>query len=113
MLTMKRYWVYMVRCSDGSFYVGMTNDLELRLGQHNFGIDRKCFTFTRRPVELVHASEFQWVDEAIAWEKHLKGWSRAKKLALIENDWAAVSKLARGGLSNASRLRALRTTRRW
>ena len=91
---MRSYWVYMVRCSDGSFYVGITNDAERRVGEHNYGLDPRCYTFTRRPVELVHASEFHWIHEAISWEKQLKGWSRAKKLALIEKDWDEISRLA-------------------
>jgi putative endonuclease len=91
----KTYWVYMLLCADGSFYVGVTNDLELRLGQHTVGIDRRCYTFTRRPLVLVHSSDFHHIDEAIAWEKQLKGWSRAKKAALIENDWPLISQLAR------------------
>ena len=81
----------MVRCSDGSFYVGVTNDADRRIAEHNLGVDPDCYTFIRRPVELVYSAEFHWVDEAIAWEKRLKGWSRAKKLALIENDWSAIS----------------------
>ncbi|MGA9419571.1 MAG: GIY-YIG nuclease family protein [Candidatus Cybelea sp.] len=92
---MKTYWVYMLLCADGSFYVGVTNNLEFRLGQHSFGIDRRCYTFTRRPLVLAHSSDFQNVNDAIAWEKQLKGWSRAKKLALVEEDWPLISRLAR------------------
>ena len=85
----------MLLCADGSFYVGVTNNLEHRVGQHQSGEDRGCYTFGRRPVLLVHSSDFRNVDDAIAWEKQLKGWSRAKKLALIENNWATMSELAR------------------
>jgi len=92
---MKTYWVYMLLCADDSLYVGITSAIEQRLGQHNFGIDRKCYTFKRRPLRLVHCSDFRNIDDAIAWEKQLKGWSRAKKLALIENDWRRISELAR------------------
>ena len=91
---MKTYWVYMLRCADGSFYVGVTNNLERRIGEHDFGIAPDCYTFTRRPLRLVHASDFQNIDDAIAWEKQLKGWSRAKKRALIKNDWPRISRLA-------------------
>lgn len=77
----------MVRCADNSFYAGITNNPEVRLAQHNLGTDPGCYTFTRRPVELVHASDFHEVDDALRWEKQLKGWSRAKKRALIANDW--------------------------
>jgi len=92
---MKTYYVYMLLCADGSFYVGMTNDLEFRIGQHQFGIDPECYTFKRRPVRLVHSSEFHHVDEAINWEKRLKNWSHAKKAALVENDWARIHDLAK------------------
>ena len=91
---MKIYYVYMLLCADGSFYVGVTNDLELRVGQHQFGFDPHCYTFTRRPVKLVHSSDFRNVDDAIAWEKQLKGWSRAKKGALVARDWKRIHRLA-------------------
>ena len=85
----------MVLCSDGSFYTGITNNAEYRVAQHNYGVDPECYTFTRRPVKLVHLSEFREVWDAIRWEKRLKGWSRAKKRALTEGDWAAIHILAR------------------
>lgn len=75
---MKTYWTYMLLCADGSFYIGVTNDLEYRINQHKFGFDPKCYTFKRRPVELVYSADFHHIDEAIACEKRLKGWSRAK-----------------------------------
>jgi putative endonuclease len=84
----------MLLCADRSPYVGVTNDLEIRIGQHQFGFDRRCYTFRRRPVKLVHSSDFRNVDVAIAWEKQLKGWSRAKKVALIESDWVRIHDLA-------------------
>ncbi|MDE2482290.1 MAG: GIY-YIG nuclease family protein [bacterium] len=90
------YYVYMLRCADGSFYVGVTNDVERRVAEHNLGIIESAYTHDRRPVVLVHASAFREVAQAIAWEKQLKGWSRAKKRALIENDWEAIRRLARG-----------------
>jgi putative endonuclease len=90
----KRYYVYMLRCADGSFYVGVTSDLEQRVGEHAFGADPFCYTFERRPLELVHSSDFHDIDDAIRWEKQLKGWSRRKKIALIANDWTAIRALA-------------------
>ena len=92
---MESYWTYMLRCADGSYYIGVTNDLERRVYEHKFGFDPRCYTFKRRPVELVHCSEFHHIDEAIACEKRLKGWSRAKKQALVENDWPRIRRLAR------------------
>ena len=98
---MKTYYAYMLKCADGSFYVGITNNLEQRVGQHQSGEDRGCYTFGRGPVLLVYSSDFRNVDDAIAWEKQLKGWSRAKKLALIENNWANMSELARNHWGSA------------
>lgn len=86
----------MLLCADGSFYVGITSSPDCRIAQHNLGIDRKSYTFTRRPVRLVHMSEFRYVHDAIHWEKHFKGWSHAKKQALAENDWRTVQGLAKG-----------------
>jgi putative endonuclease len=92
---MKTYYVYMLLCADRSFYVGITNDPEVRLAQHQIGHDPNCYTFKRRPVKLVHCSDFYDVREAIAWEKHLKGWSRAKKVAFISKNWALLHDLAK------------------
>jgi len=91
---MKTYFVYMLLCADGSFYVGITNNVDMRLAQHQLGIDKRCYTFTRRPVKLVHSSYFYDVFEAIAWEKQLKGWRRSKKEALIQNDWPGIVELS-------------------
>jgi putative endonuclease len=91
----KCFYVYMLLCSDKSFYVGITSNIEQRLGQHEFGCDESCYTFKRRPLRCVHVSEFANFDDAVAWEKHLKGWSRAKKLALINNDWPEIRRMAK------------------
>ncbi|MFS2280469.1 GIY-YIG nuclease family protein [Microbacterium sp. OR21] len=68
----------MLRCSDGSYYVGSTRNLEIRLAQHQFG-EGGDYTSRRRPVELVWHSEFERIDEAYSWERRIHGWSRAKK----------------------------------
>jgi putative endonuclease len=91
---MKNYYVYMVFCSDGSYYIGMTNDVESRIAQHNFGVDPNSYTFSRRPVLLVYSSSFSEVTEAIACEKQLKGWSRRKKAALARGDWVAIKRFS-------------------
>ena len=70
----------MVLCDDGSYYIGITHDVEKRVWQHNEGTDPRSYTFTRRPVILAHAMEFSEVDRAIDWEKQIKRWSRKKKL---------------------------------
>ena len=79
------YYVYIIKCSDNSYYVGVTNNLQKRINEHNDGIDSMSYTFSRRPVKLVFNQEFLDVNYAIIFEKKLKGWSRAKKEALINN----------------------------
>jgi putative endonuclease len=93
MVGMRKYFVYMLLCADRSFYVGITNNPELRLWQHNSGWDETCYTHERRPVTIVHCSGFGEVLDAIRWEKQLKGWSRAKKRALINHDWPGIHEI--------------------
>jgi putative endonuclease len=88
------FWAYLLHCDGGYFYVGQTDDLERRLNEHQSGAYRG-YTFLRRPVKLVWSQEFQTRDDAKAAEAQLKGWSRAKKLALIRGDWERISVLAR------------------
>jgi len=88
------FHAYMLRCSDGSYYLGQTDMLERRMAQHEAG-EIEGYTQNRRPVELVWSQEFASRDEAIAAEQQIKGWSRNKKEALIAGDWAAISALAR------------------
>ncbi|MDP3494870.1 MAG: GIY-YIG nuclease family protein [Hyphomonadaceae bacterium] len=92
-----RAWVYILSCADGRYYVGSYrgDDPGVRVGQHNDGLDPKAWTYKRRPVKLAWATEFQLVTDAIAFERQIKVWSRAKKEALIRNDWAALPALAR------------------
>jgi len=75
--------VYILECADGSYYVGSTTSLDLRLAQHQAG-DGAAYTRRRRPVRLVYAASFDRVDEAYAFEKQVQGWSRAKRRALID-----------------------------
>jgi putative endonuclease len=77
-------FTYILRCADGSFYVGSTRgDMPTRLYQHNDGTGAR-YTARRRPVELLWAAEFARVTDAFALEKQVQGWSRAKRLALVE-----------------------------
>jgi putative endonuclease len=87
-------WVYILKCADGSFYVGSTTYLEARLQQHQRG-EGAQYTKKRRPVELVFAFEFEAVDEAFYMEKKIQGWSRAKRLALIEGRFEDLPNLSR------------------
>ncbi len=77
-------YMYILLCSDGSYYTGSTKNLELRLQQHQNG-EGANHTKKRLPVELVYYEEFQRIDEAFNREKQVQGWSRKKKEALIEN----------------------------
>jgi predicted GIY-YIG superfamily endonuclease len=88
-------WVYLLRCSDGSYYVGHTDNLEKRVEEHQSG-DFGGYTSKRRPVQLVHSQDFPTREEAFAAERQIKGWSRAKKEALIRTDWNELRRLARG-----------------
>ena len=85
---MRREWyVYILECADGTFYTGMTSDPALRLEEHSSGLDPAAYTFTRRPVRLVCVRAFPTRNEALTREHQVKGWSCAKKLALIWDDW--------------------------
>ena len=86
---------YMLRCADGGYYVGHTDDLPRRIAEHQSGFFTG-YTYKRRPVELVWSDAFQTRDDAKAAEQRIKGWSRAKKEALIAGDWDRISELARG-----------------
>ena len=89
------YFVYMVLCDDGSYYVGVTNDADRRVAEHNAGTDPNAYTFTRRPVRLVYSQQFNDVNDAIRAEKQIKGWSRKKKAALLRGDWNAIVAISR------------------
>ncbi len=88
-------YVYILKCRDKSYYTGVTNNLERRLAEHQSGEVISCYTFKRRPVKLVFYQKFQTPKEAILFEKQVKGWSRAKKEALIESNWESLHKLAK------------------
>lgn len=88
------FWVYILRCADGSYYTGHTDDLVARVAAHQAG-GFGGFTFTRLPVELLFSEEFPTREEALSRERQIKGWSRRKKEALMRGDWAEVSRLAR------------------
>ena len=85
---------YILRCADGSFYVGSTRDLAVRMQQHASGMGSE-YTAKRMPVELVWAAEFDHVDEAYFLEKRIQGWSRRKREALIRGDFDALPELSR------------------
>jgi predicted GIY-YIG superfamily endonuclease len=88
------FHAYLLRCNDGSYYAGHTDQLEIRIAQHDAGI-LGGYTAARRPVTLVWSDSFSTRDEAFAVERRIKGWSRAKKEALIAGDWTRLQALAR------------------
>ena len=106
------FYAYILRCSDGSYYTGHTDDLETRIAQHESGAITG-YTLERRPVELVCSTEFVTRAEALAVELQIKGWSRKKKEALIAENWEKLKKAsvshASPSLSQALRLRSGRT----
>ncbi len=94
-------WVYIVTCSDGSFYTGLTKheDPEARVWEHNNRVFKDAYTSFRLPVTLSYAEHFELVIDAITAERRIKGWSRAKKIAMMQGDWREVQLLSkrRGG----------------
>lgn len=99
---MKSYFVYIVKCSDKSYYTGITNDVERRINEHNDGNIPDSYTYRRRPVELVFYYEFNDAEQAILFEKQVKGWSRKKKEAIINDNWEILPELS---LNKEKRLR--------
>ena len=89
-----RFYIYILKCSDSSYHTGVTNNIELRFQQHNEGIETSAYTFNRRPVELVFLNEFKYIDQAIAFEKQVKGWTRKKKEAIIDDNWEDLKALS-------------------
>ena len=87
------FWVYILRCADASYYVGHTDNLDVRVAQHQSG-DVDGYTKSRRPVRLVYRESFATRDDAFVAERQLKGWSRKKKEALIAGDWERLHLLA-------------------
>jgi LAO/AO transport system kinase len=92
---LKPFFVYLLRCADGSYYVGHTDELERRVAQHQAG-EIEGYTQERRPVELVWSQETGSREEALSAELRIKGWGRAKKEALIAGDWGAIKRHAWG-----------------
>jgi len=90
------FYAYMLRCADGSFYTGHTDELEARLSSHHQGtFEGYTSRPGKRPLKLVFHSEFPTRDEAFSAERRIKGWSRAKKEALIRRDWGEIERLSR------------------
>jgi len=87
---MKTYYVYIIKCSDNLLYTGVTNNIERRFEEHKNGLNKNCFTFKRRPLELI----FNDIEQAIYFEKKIKKWSAKKKLALASDDFDMIEILS-------------------
>lgn len=90
---MKDSFVYILKCSDDTYYTGVTNNLERRFDEHNSGVI-KGYTSSRLPVRLVYSQRFTDINDAIRFEKQIKGWNRKKKEALIAGDFELLVKLS-------------------
>ena len=95
------FYVYILRCADGSYYVGHTDDLQTRLAAHQRG-EITGYTYSRRPVQLAFHEEFPSREDAFLRERQLKGWSRRKKEALVRGDWEGLGRLSRAHGSTGS-----------
>jgi putative endonuclease len=90
------YIVYILECSDGSYYTGSTDDIKKRLWQHEQCVESSSYTYSRRPVKLVWTSEeTQHYYDALRWERQIKGWSRVKKQALIRGEFEAIHEIVK------------------
>jgi putative endonuclease len=90
-------WVYILKCADGSYYTGLTRgeEPEQRLSEHQMNLSPSAFTASRLPVQLVYSEYYDLVVDAIAAERKIKGWSRAKKEAWTKGDWKHIQALAK------------------
>ena len=86
--------VYILKCSDDSYYIGSTHNLERRFAEHKLGLI-EGYTKSRRPVEIVWSTDFPTEHEAFLCERQVKGWTRAKKEALIKDDWDAIREIVK------------------
>lgn len=89
------FYVYLLQCSDQSFYIGHTDNMEARLVQHQRGELKGCYTKSRLPVVLLKAGMFETREEALSAEQQMKGWTRVKKLAWVNDDYEAISRLGK------------------
>jgi putative endonuclease len=92
---MKKSYVYILKCSDNTYYTGVSSNLESRMYKHNVGFYPDCYTFKRRPIELVFYCEFTDINFAIEKEKQIKKWSQAKKETLINDEYDLLPNLAK------------------
>ena len=92
---MKLSYVYIIKCSDSSYYTGITSNLSERITEHKTGKYQDSYTYSRRPVQLAFYAEFTDINLAITSEKQIKKWSRIKKEALINGEFERLPNLAK------------------
>ncbi len=102
----------MLQCRDRTFYVGVTNSIDRRLAEHQTGIHPECYTYDRRPVSLVFVAEYRYILDAIDRGKQLKGWSRQKKQALMQEEWSMLHTLSECRNNTHARNRGVTVTLR-
>ncbi|OHD53781.1 MAG: hypothetical protein A2Y33_02685 [Spirochaetes bacterium GWF1_51_8] len=95
-------FIYIILCSNETFYTGVTNDAERRFSEHEAGIEEDCYTFSRRPLRLLYTEFYDSPNDAIRREKQIKGWSHQKKQALIDRDLEELSWLSKSRNSRPS-----------
>ena len=89
------YAIYILKCSDGTYYTGLTKDLDGRVLEHQTGARPDSYTFGRRPVKLVWSETTESYQDAFQWEHRIKGWSRSKKEALIRGDIEGIHEIVK------------------
>ena len=87
-------YLYILKCSDGSYYTGSTKDLDRRMEQHQNGVGA-IYTKRRLPIELIYSEVFPKIDEAFFREKQVQGWSRKKKEAYMQGRLKDIQTLSR------------------
>jgi putative endonuclease len=87
--------VYILKCADNSYYVGVTNNLDRRINEHQTGCNQESYTSSRLPVELVFSEQFTEPQSAFEFETRIKKWSRAKKEALINGEYEKLPALSK------------------
>ncbi len=88
------YYVFILRCKDGRFFTGITTDLKKEIERHQNGVNRKNYTFYRRPVVLEWYQTFHNEEQALAIKKKLTGWSGQKKEAFLQKNFEHIQTLA-------------------
>lgn len=92
---MNNYFVYILLCSDDTYYVGVTNNINRRFKEHQMGLDERSYTAQRLPVKLQYVIHFSDVLKAIEYEKRIKKWSKEKKKALITGNYMSLPSLSK------------------